>query len=119
MKNCIPKGPKKYSRLTIEEREDIAILSHLRMPLSHIAEKLERDKSIISQENRTIQEQLAGRTLDKTQFDRIMEKLGISIPAHTPQAQGRSERLWVPFRTRLPVSTILRALVPRVDNPGR
>jgi hypothetical protein len=53
------------------------------------------------QENWTIEEQLAGRTLDKTQFGRIAETLGIDlIPAHTPK--GRIERLWGTLQDRLP-----------------
>ncbi|MHB9294244.1 hypothetical protein Holit_03369 [Hollandina sp. SP2] len=42
--------PQKYSQLTIEEGEEIAILLNARIPLSQIAEKLERDKPTISRE---------------------------------------------------------------------
>jgi len=57
------------------------------------------------QENWTVEEMLAGRALDKTQFGVIVdEQLGISmISAHTPQAKGRIERLWGTLQDRLPV----------------
>ena len=47
-------------------------------------------------ENWTVAEMLAGKTLDKTQFGRIVdEQLGITmISAHTLKAKGRVERLW-------------------------
>jgi transposase len=56
-------------------------------------------------ENWTITEQLAGKPLDKTQFATIVEdRLGITlIPAYTPQAKGRIERLWGTLQDRLPV----------------
>jgi transposase len=57
------------------------------------------------EEHWTVEEQLAGRPLDKTQFGLIAEKqLGIAmIRAHTPQAKGRIERLWGTLQDRLPV----------------
>jgi len=57
------------------------------------------------EENWTVQEMLAGRPLDKTQFGTIVEeRLGITmISAHTPQAKGRVERLWGTLQDRLPV----------------
>jgi transposase len=55
-------------------------------------------------ENWSIEEQLAGKTLDKTQFGLIAEKLGCDlIPAGSPQAKGRIERLWETLQSRLPV----------------
>jgi transposase len=55
-------------------------------------------------ENWTIEEQLAGKTLDKTQFGSIAETLGCElIPAGSPQAKGRIERLWETLQSRLPV----------------
>ena len=46
-------------------------------------------------EHWTIEEQLAGNTLDKTQFGHIAETVGCAlIPAGSPQAKGRIERLW-------------------------
>jgi hypothetical protein len=49
----------------------------------------------------TLDEQLAGRQ-QPTQFGRALEQLGVTfIPANSPQAQGRSERLWGVFQDRL------------------
>jgi transposase len=49
----------------------------------------------------SIEEQLAGKR-SQTQFERLMGELGItSIPAHSPQAKGRVERLWQTFQDRL------------------
>jgi transposase len=49
----------------------------------------------------TLQEQLAGRR-SPTQFGRAMAELGIQlIPAHSPQAKGRVERLWGTLQDRL------------------
>jgi transposase len=57
------------------------------------------------EENWTIEEMLAGKPLDKTQFGTIVEdRLGVTmISAHTPQAKGRIERLWGTLQDRLPV----------------
>jgi transposase len=57
------------------------------------------------QEHWTIEEQLAGRPLGKTQFGKIVEEqLQIKMTrAHTPQAKGRIERLWGTLQDRLPV----------------
>jgi hypothetical protein len=55
-------------------------------------------------ENWTIEEQLAGKTLDKTQFGIIADELGVElIPAASPQAKGRVERLWQTLQDRLTV----------------
>jgi transposase len=53
--------------------------------------------------NWTIDEQLAGHALNKTQFGAILEdRLGCHlIPANTPQAKGRIERLWQTLQDRL------------------
>ncbi len=54
-----------------------------------------------SKEPETIEEQLEGKK-KPTQFGRVMEGLGItSIPARSPQAKGRIERLWGTFQDRL------------------
>jgi len=57
------------------------------------------------EEHWTVEEMLAGRPMDKTQFGVIAEeRLGITmISAHTPQAKGRIERLWGTLQDRLPV----------------
>lgn len=53
------------------------------------------------QKSPSLQEQLSGKE-PKTQFGRLLEELGIeSIPAHSPQAKGRIERLWGTFQDRL------------------
>lgn len=49
----------------------------------------------------TREEELAGRR-EPTQVGRALEQLGITlIPAHSPQAKGRVERLWGTFQDRL------------------
>ena len=49
----------------------------------------------------TVQEQLEGR-VPLTQVGRALEELGISsIPADSPEAKGRIERLWGTFQDRL------------------
>lgn len=49
----------------------------------------------------TLQEQLEGKT-PLTQLGRALEELGIaSIPAESPEAKGRIERLWGTFQDRL------------------
>jgi transposase len=50
----------------------------------------------------SIEEQLAGKTVNLTQFGRAMEELGINIiKAKSPQAKGRVERLWNTLQDRL------------------
>lgn len=52
----------------------------------------------------TVEEQLAGKVVNNTQFGRAMNELGITlIPARSPQAKGRVERLWETLQSRLPV----------------
>lgn len=52
----------------------------------------------------SIEEQLAGKVVNDTQFGRAMGELGITlIPARSPQAKGRVERLWETLQSRLPV----------------
>ncbi len=49
----------------------------------------------------TIEEQLSGKE-PITQMGRLLQELGItSIPANSPQAKGRIERLWGTFQDRL------------------
>jgi hypothetical protein len=62
-------------------------------------------------ENWSIEEQLAGKTLEKTQFGLIAEKLGCTlIPAGSPQAKGRIERLWETLQSRLPQFFIMNGI---------
>jgi len=52
----------------------------------------------------SIEDQLAGKVVNDTQFGRAMGELGITlIPARSPQAKGRVERLWETLQSRLPV----------------
>jgi transposase len=63
------------------------------------------------QANRTVEELLAGHPPTKTQFGAIVDKPGIGlIPAHTPQAKGRIERLWGTLQDRLPVWFALKGI---------
>ena len=56
------------------------------------------------EENWTVEEMLAGKPLDKTQFGSIVDRLDITLTsAHTPQAKGRIERLWGTLQDRLPI----------------
>ena len=65
---------------------------------------LYRDRHSIFQRNDphwTVAEELAGQQLP-TQVGRALEELGIQqIPAYSPQAKGRIERLWRTFQDRL------------------
>ena len=52
----------------------------------------------------TVEDQLAGKVVNDTQFGRAMVELGITlIAARSPQAKGRVERLWGTLQSRLPV----------------
>lgn len=56
------------------------------------------------EQERSIEEQLAGTEKKLTQFGKIVEELGIEMfPAQSPQAKGRIERLWDTLQSRLPV----------------
>jgi transposase len=56
---------------------------------------------MVSRTNWTLQEQLAGKQ-EPTQVARALEQLGIGlIPAHSPQAKGRVERLFGTLQSRL------------------
>lgn len=57
----------------------------------------------------TVEELIAGKTVNLTQFGRSMHELGIDmIFAKTPQAKGRVERLWDTLQSRLPVELAMR-----------
>jgi transposase len=52
----------------------------------------------------SIEEQLAGKIVNDTQFQRAMRELGVTIiPARSAQAKGRVERLWDTLQSRLPI----------------
>ena len=55
----------------------------------------------------TFAEQLIGKP-DKTQLGRALDELGVQlIPANSPQAKGRIERLWGTFQS-LPLKALIR-----------
>lgn len=57
----------------------------------------------------TIDDEIQGKTVNLTQFGRALDELGIRlIHAHSPQAKGRIERLWVTLQSRLPVELAIR-----------
>lgn len=57
----------------------------------------------------TVEELIAGKTVNLTQFGRSMHELGVDmIFAKTPQAKGRIERLWDTLQSRLPVELAMR-----------
>jgi transposase len=61
----------------------------------------DRHSIFLTQREPTLQEQLAGQS-PRTQVGRALDELGITlIPAHSPQAKGRVERLWGTFQDRL------------------
>lgn len=61
----------------------------------------DRHTILRSPKQATIEDELAGRR-PQSQIQRIMAQLGItSIPALSPQAKGRIERLWQTFQDRL------------------
>jgi hypothetical protein len=52
----------------------------------------------------SIEEQLAGKVVNDTQFGRAMKELGITlIPARPTQAKRRVERLWDTLQSRFPI----------------
>lgn len=52
----------------------------------------------------SLEDQLAGKVVNDTQFGRAMAELGISLlAARSPQAKGRVERLWETLQSRLPI----------------
>ena len=51
---------------------------------------------------RTVEDELAGRARPQSQFERAVTELGVTlIPAYSPQAKGRIERLFRTFQDRL------------------
>lgn len=57
----------------------------------------------------TVEELIAGKTVNLTQFGRSLHELGVDIIyAGTPQAKGRVERLWETLQSRLPVELAMR-----------
>ena len=61
----------------------------------------DRHSIFLTQREPTLEEQLAGQA-PRTQVGRALAELGITlIPASSPQAKGRVERLWGTFQDRL------------------
>ncbi|MEI6156829.1 MAG: ISNCY family transposase [Atribacterota bacterium] len=59
----------------------------------------------------TLEDELAGKVVPLTQFGRAMNELGIHlIPAFSPQAKGRVERLWETLQSRIPVEFALQGI---------
>ena len=57
----------------------------------------------------TIEDQLAGKSANDTQFGRAMKELGVNmIFARSPQAKGRIERLWETLQSRLVIEFRIR-----------
>jgi hypothetical protein len=74
----------------------VAMTYGLPMSLYH-----DRHTILRSPKEPTIEEELAGRS-PMSQIQRVMSELGIeSIPAYSPQAKGRIERLWGTLQDRL------------------
>jgi len=79
------------------------VVDHCGIPLSYYSDRhtifLSHQKDKL-----TIEDQLQGKVCNDTQFGRAMNELGINIiPARSPQAKGRVERLWETLQSRLPV----------------
>jgi len=67
----------------------------------------------------SIEEELAGKTVKLTQFGRALSELGIEhIPARSPQAKGRVERLWGTLQGRLTIE-LRRAGISDIDAANR
>lgn len=59
----------------------------------------------------SIEDELAGKKVSLTQFGKALEKLGINhIPARSPQAKGRVERLWGTLQSRLIIEMRLEGI---------
>jgi hypothetical protein len=64
-----------------------------------------------SMDKLSIEEELAGKTVNLTQFGRALEELRIThIPARSPQAKGRIERLWETLQGRLVIELRLAGI---------
>jgi transposase len=82
--------------------------THLLLELFGIPVSLYADRHSIffspKKDKLSLEDQLAGKRVNLTQFGRAMNQLGIHmIPARTPQAKGRIERLWQTLQSRLTV----------------
>jgi len=63
---------------------------------------VDRHTTYRSPGTRTVQDELAGRARPQSQFERALSELGVQvIPAYSPQAKGRVERLFGTLQDRL------------------
>lgn len=63
---------------------------------------VDRHTTYRSPGKRTVEDELAGRSRPQSQFERALAELGVQvIPAYSPQAKGRIERLFRTFQDRL------------------
>jgi hypothetical protein len=63
---------------------------------------LDRHGAYYSTRKLSVEDELAGRARPQTQFERALTHLGVRvIPAYSPQAKGRVERLFRTFQDRL------------------
>ncbi len=63
---------------------------------------VDRHTTYRSPGKRTLDDELAGRARPQSQFERALTELGVQvIPAYSPQAKGRVERLFRTFQDRL------------------
>ena len=75
-----------------------SVAQHYGLPMSIYHD---RHTTLRSPKEPTLEEELAGQ-VPMSQIQRVMADLGIeSIPAHSPQAKGRIERLWGTLQDRL------------------
>jgi transposase len=82
-----------------------------------LPECLYHDKHTIlrSPKEPTLDDELAGKE-PQSQVQRVMSELGItSIPAHSPQAKGRIERLWQTLQDRLIHEMTLAGIANRAE----
>ena len=63
---------------------------------------LDRHGAYYSTRKLSVEDELAGRARPQTQFERALTQLGVQvIPAYSPQAKGRVERLFRTFQDRV------------------
>jgi hypothetical protein len=90
-------------------------VQHYGIPLAIYAD---RHTTYQSPAKPTVEEQLAGRE-PMSQFGRALSELGVElIPAHSPQAKGRVERLFKTFQDRL-IKEMRLAGVSTLDEANR
>lgn len=77
---------------------------------------VDRHTTYRSPGKRTLDDELAGRARPQSQFERALGELGVQvIPAYSPQAKGRIERLFGTFQDRLVKEMRLAGITTRDD----